>query len=138
MGNTNSKAKEIATFCKYNKKSFRKQIDMVHDAHNIVVYYSKFLLYNKVPMDLGEYVNYDDDTENYFNIKRKESIPELNEYCINTYYDFYKMLEMLPRMYKKPETTEIERKELIIKYVEISQAILKSLVEELNTSCDIQ
>lgn len=138
MGNIISKGEEIATYCKYNKKSFRKQIYMIQEAHDIVVYYSKFLLHSKMPIDLGDYKNYGDDTEDYFNIKRKETINELLQYNIKSYYDFYKMVETLPNAYRKSEMTESERKNLITLYVEIAQSVLKSLVEELYTSCDVQ
>lgn len=137
MGGTAS-GTDIARHCRYNKRAFRKQIDMIHDAHTIVSYYSKFLLQSKMPSDLQEYPNYDQSNEDYFNIRRKDQMSEFETYGINNYYDFYKLLDKLPTEYKRSEATEAERRKMIEQYVEIAQLVLRTLVEELYLSCDVQ
>jgi len=137
MGGTAS-GTDIAMHCKYTKRAFRKQIDMIHDAHQIVLYYSKFLLQSKMPSDLEQYPNYDTSNEEYFNTRRKDQIPDFEPYGINNFYDFYKLLDKLPAEYKRAETTEAERRKMIEQYVEIAQIVLRILVEELYQSCDVQ
>jgi hypothetical protein len=137
MGGTAS-GTDIAQHCKYTKRAFRKQIDMIHDAHQIVLYYSKFLLADKMPSDLEQYPNYDQTNEEYFNTRRKDQIEGFENYGISNFYDFYKLLDKLPSEYKRSETTEAERQKLIEQYVEIAQLVLKTLVEELYSSCDVQ
>lgn len=137
MGGTAS-GTDIAMHCKYTKRAFRNQIDMIHDAHTIVLHYSKFLLQNKMPLDLQEYPNYDQTNEDYFNTRRKDQISGFEQYGINNFYDFYKLLDKLPNEYKRAEGTESERRQLIEQYVEIAQLVLRTLVEELYGSCDVQ
>jgi lysine/ornithine N-monooxygenase len=129
---------EIAKHCKYNKKAFRTQINMIHNAHEIVLYYSKFLLLNKMPSDLEQYPNYDTINEKYFNTKRNEMFSQFESHGINNFYDFYKLLDKLPIEYKRSETTESERRKMVEKYVEIAQSVLQKLIEELYESCDVQ
>ncbi len=137
MGGTAS-GTDIAMHCRYTKRAFRKQIDMIHDAHQIVLYYSKFLLSHKMPSDLGEYPNYDQTNEEYFNTRRRDQIAGFENYGINNFYDFYKLLDKLPNEYKRSEATQDERQKLIEQYVEIAQLVLRTLVEELYGSCDVQ
>lgn len=137
MGGTAS-GTDIALHCRYYKRAFRTQIDMIHDAHKIVVHYSKFLLDNKMPLDLQEYPNYDQPNEEYFNRRRKDQISGFENYGISNFYDFYKLLDKLPTEYKRAEATEAERRKMIEQYVEIAQLVLRTLIEELYESCDVQ
>lgn len=137
MGGTTS-GTDIALHCKYNKRAFRKQIDMIHDAHTIVLHYSKFLLETKIPSDLQEYPNYDQTNEEYFNSRRNDQVGGFETYGLNNFYDFYKLLDKLPTEYKRAEATEGERRKMIEQYVEIAQFVLRTLVEELYQSCDVQ
>lgn len=139
MGGTFS-GTQIAQHCKYNKKSFNKTLDVIRDAHYIVQYYSDILLQERMPTQLQEYINFNELSEDFFNSRRKDSIPELQivNPKINNYYDFYTALSKLQREYEKPDNTHVERRQKITEVLRVGQTVLQLLIEELWESCDIQ
>lgn len=137
MGGT---ASEAPLFCKYNKQTFNKRINIIKDAHKIVQHYANYLLQEKMPIQLPEYKNFGEDSETYFNTRRKDSIPELTATNpkIANYYDFYNGLSNLQREYEKGDITQAERRSKVLEVMLTAQVVLQLLIEELYQSCDGQ
>jgi hypothetical protein len=131
---------QIATMCKYQKQDFNTKINVIKDAHTVLQFYASILLKEKMPVQLPEYKNYSDVSEDYFNQKRKDQYEELSSINpkINNYYDFYNALRILQQEYERGDITENERRSKILNIFDISYAILKKLIEELSDSCEMQ
>jgi len=130
----------IEQVCKYQKDDFNNKIDVLRDAHELMQYYANLLLTEKMPMNLPEYKNYNATSEEHFNKKRKEEMPDLlavNQ-KIRNYYDFYNGLNNLKAEYERNDITENERRNKIKDVFSISYAVLRLLIEELWQSCDVQ
>jgi hypothetical protein len=108
-----------AYICKYSKDEFNQLLNIIRDCHNVSQYYSTYLLMEKVPVQLPEYKNYSDESENYFNKTRKELIPDLGM----SYYAFYNYITALPRIYESTESAYI---------------VQKTFIEDLWKTCNIQ
>lgn len=140
MGSSSSKPK-VSEFCQYNKKDFQNRLIIINDAYEIAQFYGSFLLTPEdLPVQLPEYRNFGDSSEEYFNTRRKDVMPDLQAVNpkINNYYDFYKALSNLQNEYERPDIKPETRREKIKDVFNISYVILKSLIIELNESCDSQ
>jgi hypothetical protein len=130
----------IENVCKYQKDDFNNKIEVLRDAHGLMQYYANLLLTEKMPMNLPEYKNYNQTSEEHFNKKRREEMSDLMS--INTkirnYYDFYNGLNNLQGEYERNDITENERRNKIKDVFAVSYAVLRLLIEELWQSCDIQ
>lgn len=131
---------EFAKICKYNKDDFNKKIDVLRDAHALMQYYTELLLNEKMPINLPEYKNYNDISEEYFNTRRKEEMGDLQAINpkVRNYYDFFNALSNLQAEYERNDITENERRNKIRNIFNISYIVLKLLVEDLWNSCDVQ
>lgn len=138
MGGTSSSI-EVAKTCVYNKADFETKINIIRDAHTIMQHYATILMSEKMPLKL-EYLSYSDDSEEYFNSRRKDIIQELQQanQKIRNYYDFYNALNNLSNEYEKNDITENERRSKVTEVFNISNLVLRLLVEELLESCDSQ
>lgn len=139
MGQSQSNVKQVAKTCRYNKQEFNNKIAIVQDAHNVLQFYAKQLLSEKMPIQL-DYTNYNEISEDYFNTRRKDEIPEFTEANpkIKNYYDFYKAIESLDREYTRNDITENERRQKITDVFNLCQIVLTVLVNELGVSCEEQ
>uniref|UniRef100_A0A6C0H6H7 Uncharacterized protein n=1 Tax=viral metagenome TaxID=1070528 RepID=A0A6C0H6H7_9ZZZZ len=142
MGGSSSviQSVDLAQYCHYTKADFQTKIDIIRDAHSIVHNYADLLLLeDKMPIQLPEYKNYMDVSENYFNTRRKDTIQDLQAVNpkIRNYYDFFNALSNLQSEYEKSEG-EKERRSKVRDVFEISYVILRLLIEELWESCDEQ
>lgn len=144
MGNPPAKpmqqVKQIASMCKYNKQNFQERIDILRDAHSVMQYYADILLKAKMPTSLGEYRNYTESSEQFFNTRRKDQISDLQAINpkINNYYDLYNAILNLQNEYERGDITENERRSKITDVFNLTYSTLKALIEELWESCDIQ
>jgi hypothetical protein len=139
-GMFSSNVEEVALTCQYNKRDFNTRLDIIRDAHGIVQYYAGLLLDEKLPMQLPEYRNFNADSEEYFNSKRREQNPGLTAVNprLNSYYDFYNALGNLQREYEKTDITGSERRTKITEVFKSSYTVMQSLIEDLWESCDAQ
>jgi hypothetical protein len=123
-----------AYICKYSKDEFNQLLNIIRDCHNVSQYYSTYLLMEKVPVQLPEYKNYSDESENYFNKTRKELIPDLGM----SYYAFYNYITALPRIYESTESSENDRKKLLSDIFNNAYIVQKTFIEDLWKTCNIQ
>jgi hypothetical protein len=130
----------IENVCKYQKDDFNNKIDVLRDAHGLMQYYANLLLTEKMPLNLPEYKNYNPTSEDHFNKKRKEEMPDLMSINakIKNYYDFFNGLNNLQGEYERNDISENERRNKIKDVFGVSYIVLRLLVEELWQSCDIQ
>jgi hypothetical protein len=135
MGNTSSKTK--AQFCKFNKVEFSTKIQIIADAYSVAHFYSDELLAHQVSLSLLKYQNYNELSENYFNSRRHEVIPELVALNpkINNFYDFYMALNELHLEYERRELDDNDRRNKLKSVFEIAFKIVQILTFELNSTC---
>lgn len=133
MGNTSSTPK-VALVCKYNKKTFNELLEVIRDAHNVTELYANYVLEEKLPIQLEEYRNYSESTEEYFNKTRKEIKDELGM----SMYQFYNYLSTLNTVYETPDITEKERRKLVTDVFHKCYSIQRYLIEDIWYSCDSQ
>ena len=139
-GSSSAVSTEVAQNCVFAKTDFQTKIDIIRDAHSMVQYYATLLLSEKMPLQLPEYKNYIEVSENYFNTKRKDTIQDIQDTNpkLRNYYDFFNALNTLQMEYEKNEITENDRRRKVRDVFEVSYVILRLLVEELWESCDVQ
>jgi len=135
MGNTSSTAK--AQYCKFNKIEFSVKTQIIADSYSVAHYYSEELLLPVMPTSLLKYQNFNELSENYFNTRRRESIPELTALNpkINNYYDFYLALTQLRAEYENNDLNEADRRNKLKLVFEIAFKIVQLLTYELNATC---
>ena len=135
MGNTSSKAK--AQYCKFNKTEFSTKIQLIADAYSVAHFYSDELLAPQMSVALLKYQNYNELSENYFNTRRHEVIPELVALNpkINNFYDFYVALSQLHIEYERKDLNDSERRDKLKLVFEIAFKIVQILTFELNITC---
>ena len=131
---------EIAQMCSYNKEDFNKKLNILRDSHSLTQYYASVLLSEKMPITLKEYINYNEESEDYFNTRRKETIDDLQSANpkIKNYYDFYDALNNLQNEYERNDISENERRSKITDVFNVSYTIMRLLIEDLWESCDVQ
>lgn len=135
MGNTISTS-DKATHCVYNKTDFKTTISIIKDAHSVMQFYASFLLLPKLPSDVTMFKNYNDITEQVFNSRRKEEIPELTKInpAIKSYYNVLSMLDSIKGMYIT--SSDETKRSLIEQAFNLTYNVLVLLINELGNSCD--
>ena len=123
-----------AYICKYNKNDFNILLNIIRDCHEVSQYYSQFLLMEKVPLQLPEYKNYSDDSEIYFNKIRKNIIPDLGM----SYFAFYNYLSSFSRLYESTDSTENNKRKMIIEIFNNAYIIQKTFIEDIWDTCNSQ
>jgi hypothetical protein len=123
-----------ALICSYNKTSFNEKLDLIRDAHDVSQFYAKLILQNRVPEKINEFKNYSDKTQDYFNITRKEILPDLDM----SYYKFYEYLVTIPILYDKYGVTDNDRHKLLTDVFNKCYIVQKYLIEDLWDDCNGQ
>ena len=125
-----SSSSEIAKNCKYNKVKFNTLLDIIRDAHKVTLFYASIIIQDKMPLRLSEYVNYTEDTEEYFNQTRKNTREEIKSIIDGNPISYYQ--------YENINMTETERRQLIQKVFENCYSIQKLLIDDLWQTCNSQ
>lgn len=136
-----SSSSEIAKNCKYNKVRFNTLLDIIRDAHKVTLFYASIIIQDKMPLRLSEYVNYTEDTEEYFNQTRKNTREEIKSIIDGnpiSYYQYYQYLTTLQSRYENINMEETERRQLIQKVFENCYSIQKLLIDDLWQTCNSQ
>lgn len=137
MGNAASSI-QTATHCIYKKTDFKDVINLIRDAHSVMQYYASLSLLPRLPSDLQSFKNFNEISEAYFNIHRKDNIPALTAInpVLKSYFDVYALLNALKFNYTK--STDDQKRALVEDAFNACYAMLTSLIEELNESCQVQ
>ncbi len=132
-------APQLANYCSFKKTEFKETIEIIKDSHAVMQYYASILLLSRMPNQLPMYKNYTPLSEAVFNYRRLESISGINtvDDKLNSYYDVYNMLKTLKPEFEKT-LEESGRREQITKIFNVTYAVMKSLTEELASSCEYQ
>lgn len=130
---------EIAAYCSFKKNDFKKQIEVIKDAHTVMQYYASVLLVTPTPTQLPLYKNYTPLSESVFNSRRQEQIEAINQadQKLNSYYDVYQMLKGLERDFEST-IQEADRKAILTKVMNVTYSVMVTLVDELRVSCEVQ
>jgi len=134
MGASASTIKKQAIICKYNKVKFNDLLNVIRDAHEITNYYANTLIQSESKSRLDNYPNYSDVTEEYFNVTRKETVPELEE----SYYQFYQYINSLQKMYEDPNLNNEQRNDLLSTVFNKAHIVQKNLIDDLWNTCESQ
>jgi hypothetical protein len=128
MGNKSSKLNY-----KLNKNEFDEKIVILQDSIDLTHFYATELSNQVMPIKLTRYQNYNEKTEEYFNTTRKDNNIELLNQNAKTrnLYDFYIQLTLLPKEYENPNSTELDKRNLIKLIFTTSYNITKMLLSEL-------
>jgi hypothetical protein len=128
MGNKSSKLNY-----KLNKNEFDEKIVILQDSIDLAHFYATELSNQVMPIKLTRYQNYNEKTEEYFNTTRKDNNIELLNQNAKTrnLYDFYIQLTLLPKEYENPNSTELDKRNLIKLIFTTSYNITKMLLSEL-------
>jgi hypothetical protein len=128
MGNSSS----VPETCVYNKKNFDLLLNNIRDAHNVTEYYARLLLQPELPSTLGQYRSYADDTQDFFNPLRKNTVPDLG----SSYQSFADYLNNFQGVYEKSE--KAGRLPLIQDIFNKCTIVQQSLIDELYNTCYTQ
>ena len=116
---------------KCDKEIFVSILNVISDAHEVTLYYGELLLQDSLPVVLSQYVNYNKDTEVYFNKTRKEKIEDIDM----SYHDFYNQLAYLNYLYERPINNGDMRRKIILQVFDKSYKIQKHLIQDLYNAC---
>lgn len=130
---------ELANYCSYKKSDFKELIETIKDSHAVMQYYASILLLDRMPTQLPMYKNYNQMTEAIFNARRSETNSAINAVHdkLNSYYDVYVLLRVLKPEFEK-NIEEKDRREHVTKIFNVTYTVMKLLIEELLTSCEVQ
>lgn len=123
-----------ALICKYNKVSFNNKLNIIRDAHDVSNFYADILLSgNNLPLTFGEYKNYTDETEEYFNKTRKIILPDIG----NSYSQVYQYIQnSLKNEYENPNNKDDDRRHIIDRLFKKCYNVQKYIIEDLWDSCN--
>lgn len=132
MGGSQSAPAQI---CQYNKARFNKQLDIIRDAHNVTQFYADLSTQGTLPIKLEQYMNYTDETEEYFNPNRKVVLPDLE----SSYYALYQYLDKtLKDEYEDSNNNDNKRRQVITNVFNKVFIVQKYIIEDLWESCNDQ
>lgn len=127
MGGATSKIHQF----KCSQSEFKKLLTIIHDAHDVSLYYAELLLNESLPLALQMYKNYTKETELYFNESRYNKLDDIDM----SYHDFYNQLAYLNYLYESPTNNSAIRRKILLEIFDRSYKIQKHLINELYTKC---
>lgn len=129
--NTNEIKQEKTIIIKCTKINFNKLLTVLDDSNKICEYYARLLIQDRLPVILDNYMNYSKSSEEYFNIKRKLKLEDLNM----SYHDFYNELAFLNTTYEELDNNNIRRRNILLTVFDKSYKVQRHLIEDLRKYC---